>query len=422
MQRNPAVIGRSTQFRGLLAALVSLPVLLIPIGVFGATYKTLYSFAGGTDGAYPVAKLMLDSNGNLYGITNSGGNHECDSSLSTGCGTVFRLTRHAGASWSESVLHVFSQTIDGGNPSAAIMDAAGDLYGATQYYGPFANGTLWQLKPNAGDVWSEQILHTFRGLRDGFWCFGLSFDYRGQLSGTTYAGGTNDDGLVFHLERQSDGKWRDVVLYDFAGGANDGSSPGAAVSFAADGRLYGTTYEGGPHLTGTVFEMQHNSSGWNEKPIYIFNGLPFGKSSDGTNPSTGVIVDKAGNIYGSTNYGGPDGVGTVYELRPNGEGGWSETLLHIFTDRADVAYPGDLIFDPAGNLYSVASGRSTFGSVFKLSPTAGERWKITVLHDFKGGADGATPSGLVRDADGNFYGTTTYGGTSGFGVVFQITP
>lgn len=412
------------RFRNFLTALLTLPFLLLPVRMLGATAKTLYSFAGGTDGAYPVSNLAFDSSGNLYGTTNSGGNNECDSSLSTGCGTVFRLTPHADGRWSESVIHVFSQGTDGGNPSAgAIMNAAGNLYGVTQYYGPFGNGVLWQLESSSGGKWKENILHRFTGGRDGFWCFGLSFDSGGRLFGTTYAGGTNDDGLVFHLSPDSKGKWSDHILYDFAGGDNDGNSPSDAVTFGAHGKLYGTTYEGGPHLTGTVFEMQHTAGGWTEKPIYIFHGLPFGKSNDGTNPTAGVVFDQAGNLYGTTDYGGEEAVGTVYQLKPDGMGGWKETLLHTFTDGTDGGHPGNLIIDSTGNLYGITSGHNTFGSVYKMSPGAGGKWTFTVLYDFKGGVDGGNPSGpLVMDSRGNLYGVATFEGANGFGVVYEITP
>lgn len=401
---------------------LTLTSFLLPVSAFGARQKTLYSFAGGTDGSYPVAGVVLDSSGNLYGVTNSGGNQECVSSLSTGCGTVFELTPGKNGTWAESVLRVFSQSADGGNPAApVILDPNGNLYGTTQYYGPFSNGVLWQLAASSGGTWKENILHMFHGGRDGFWCFGLTFDSHGHLVGTTYAGGPDDDGLVFRLELRGHGKWKDIVLHDFTGG-HDGSSPSDAVTFGADGKIYGTTYEGGPHLTGTVFEMQH-SAGWTEKPIYTFQGLPFGKNTDGTNPTSGVIFDRAGNLYGTTDYGGSAGVGTVYELVPDGKGNWAESVLYTFTDGKDGGHPNGLIMDSAGNLYGSTGGHNTFGSVFKLSPGSGGKWKFTVLYDFKGGKDGANPSGaLVLDAHGNLYGTTTFGGSNNLGAVFEITP
>jgi uncharacterized repeat protein (TIGR03803 family) len=396
--------------------------LVLPASLFAASHKTLYSFAGGADGALPPGGMVFDANGNLFGLTNSGGNQECISSLSAGCGTVFELTLNGGI-WKERVIHAFDPSIDGGNPyGAPAIDAAGNLYGATFYFGPFASGTLWQLTPD-GENWKENVLHAFHGTSDGFSCYGLGFDPHGRLFGTTFGGGTNDDGLVFHLVPLRNGKWSEAVLHDFAGNDNDGSAPSDALTFDANGNAFGTTYEGGPHLTGTVFEMQHKKGGWTETPIYIFQGLPFGKSTDGTNPSAGVIFDKAGNLYGTTSYGGSKSVGTIYELSPDGNGGWSETILYAFTDGKDGGHPGGLIIDPAGNLYGVTSGHNTFGSVFELSPGQGGKWNFKALYDFKNGNDGSAPTGsLVRDSDGNLYGTAEFGGKNGLGVVFEITP
>jgi uncharacterized repeat protein (TIGR03803 family) len=413
--------GISMRLRNILAVLWALVFCGLAVPVFGQTLTTLYSFGGGADGAYAVAGVKFDAKGNLYGITNSGGNDECNSSLSTGCGTVFELTPNADGSWSESVLHVFSESSDGGNPGAAVaMDAAGNLYGSTQYYGVHSNGSVWELTQSSGS-WKENILHSFNGTRDGYWCFGLGFDARGRLLGTTYGGGANNDGVVFHLAPLANGTWGETILHNFAGGNSDGNAPSDALTVDAPGNLFGTTYEGGPHLTGTVFEMQHSSTGWSEQPIYIFQGLPFGSGHDGTNPTAGVIFDAAGNLYGTTSYGGSKGVGTVYKLSPNGAGGWTETVLYAFTDGADGGHPNGLIFDAAGNLYGVTSGHDTLGSVFKLSPSAG-KWVFTTLYDFQGNTDGALPSGsLAMDASGNLYGTTMYGGANGLGVVFEIT-
>lgn len=396
--------------------------LVLATAAFAATQKTLHTFAGGGDGAYPLGSLILDSHGNLFGATNAGGNNECDSSLSAGCGTVYQLTPNADGSWSETVLHIFMQSTDGGQPLASpVMDASGNLYGSTQYYGPYGEGLLWQLVPANGS-WTENIVHTFHGAGDGFWCAGLTFDLHGRLFGTTFAGGSNNDGTVFELIPQSGGTWSDRVLHNFASGSHDGNAPNDAPLFNARENLFGTTYEGGPHLSGTVFQMNRSASGWVEKPIYFFQGLAFGGGSDGANPVAGVIADKAGNLYGTTDYGGSASVGTVYEVSPSGNGTWTEKVLYTFTDGTDGGHPGGLVLDEAGNLYGVTSGHRTFGSVFELSPN-GSSWTFTVLYDFTGGADGGSPAGsLVRDANGNLYGTTTYGGASGLGTVFEITP
>ncbi|HEX8814377.1 MAG TPA: choice-of-anchor tandem repeat GloVer-containing protein [Terriglobales bacterium] len=398
-------------------------VFLSVSAAWGASYKVLHTFAGGADGAYPNSPLVLDAQGNLYGVTNSGGNNGCDSSLSVGCGVIFALTPDGKGGWKEAILHVFDESAEGGNAGAGVVaDSSGNLYGTTQYYGPFDNGVLWQMQGEPGGKWKERILHPFHGTSDGFGCFGLSFNLRGRLFGTTYAGGKHDDGIVFELI-ESQGKWRDVPIYDFAGGSKDGSSPSDALTFGPNGEIYGTTYEGGPHLTGTVFKMEHTASGWQEMPIYIFGGLPFGKSSDGTNPVAGVVMDEFGNLYGTADYGGASGVGTVYKLSSNGKGGWTEHILHVFSDGKDGGHPSGLIRDAAGNLYGTTSGHNTNGSVYKMSPGADGKWTFTVLHDFTGGDDGGDPSGqLVMDSAGNLYGATNLGGKDGLGVVFEIEP
>jgi uncharacterized repeat protein (TIGR03803 family) len=398
---------------------LSLPLF----SAFGQTQKTLYSFAGGSDGAIPAAGLIFDSQGNLYGTTTSGGNSECDSSLSAGCGTVFELTPNGADSWSETVLHVFDQTVDGGDPAApVVMDKAGNLYGSTQYYGKAGLGGVWQLIP-ASTGWTENNLHSFSGGSDGFYCFGLTFNSRGQLFGTTFGGGSSNNGTVFQLLSAGDDKWKETILHAFTGGSSDGNAPSDAVIFDQQGNMYGTTYEGGPHLAGTVFELQPTASGWSEQILYMFKGLAFGGGSDGANPVSGVIFDKKGNLYGTTDYGGTKSVGTVYELSPSGSGSWTEKILYTFTDGQDGGHPGGLIIDSKGNLYGVTSGHDTFGSVFELSPADGDKWTFKVLYDFQDGIDGASPFGsLVRDAHGNLYGTTEFGGANGLGTVFEVTP
>jgi uncharacterized repeat protein (TIGR03803 family) len=409
------------RFTNTLAVLLAFPLLLLPTSMLGQTQKTLYSFTGGADGAYPSG-LVADIHFHLYGVTNAGGNTECNSSLSTGCGTVFQLTANS-SGWSETVLHVFSQATDGGNPGApAILDASGNLYGSTQYYGPYSFGALWQLTPTSG-TWKENVLHSFTGGRDGFYNSGLTFDAKGHLFGAMFAGGASSDGLIFQLVPTTGGKWNDNILYNFAGGSTDGNAPSAAVTLDLHGDMYGTTYEGGPHLSGTVFEAKRTLTGWTETPIYFFPGLPFGKSPNGTNPTSSVIFDRSGNLYGTTYYGGSAGVGTVYKLSPAGNGTWKQTVLYTFLDGADGGHPGGLLMDAAGNLYGATSGHNTLGSVYKLSPSTGGKWTFTVLYDFQGGLDGATPGGpLVMDSGGNIFGTAEFGGANGLGVVYEITP
>jgi uncharacterized repeat protein (TIGR03803 family) len=133
-------------------------------------------------------------------------------------------------------------------------------------------------------------------------------------------------------------------------------------------------------------------------------------------------MDQNGNLYGTTSYGGAAGVGTAFKLTKQTDGAWQETLLYTFKDGADGGHPTGLLLDNAGNLYGATTGHNTLGSVYKLSRTGTGSWKFTVLHDFSG-PDGSLPCGpLVKDAAGNLYGATTFGGTSGIGVVFEVTP
>jgi len=387
----------------------------------GKTERVLYSFQGGNDGAAPYAGLVLDASGNLYGTTTEGGNQECSGFGVAGCGIVFELMPGSGGSWTESVIHVFDEQTDGGNPyDVPVFDTIGNLFGTTLYYGAFGSGTAWELSPASGNSWSENILHSFHGTSDGFSSYGLNFDSRGHLYGTTYAGGANNDGLVFQLVPRANGQWADHLLYDFASGS-DGNAPSGSLAFDPKGNIYGTTYVGGPHLAGTVFEISKSNGTAREQILYTFQGLGFGSGPDGTNPTAGMVFDSAGNLYGTTSYGGESGVGTVFELSPDGNGTWTESVIYTFTDGLDGGHPGGLLIDQAGKLYGATSGHNTLGSVYKLVRSGGQ-WIFTVLHDFAG-PDGASPQGsLVMDQAGNLYGTTAFGGENDNGVVFEVMP
>ncbi len=208
----------------------------------------------------------------------------------------------------------------------------------------------------------------------------------------------------------------------------DGIHPLGGVIFDAAGNLYGTTQYGGAYGEGTVFELTPTGGGiWTEETLVSFFPLRMG----GTNPTGGLTLDAAGNLYGTTYWGGPGLYGTVFELIPGAGGSWTEKLLYGFPDNdgaegSNPAY-GSLIFDAAGNLYGTASyggGVSPGGgTVFAMRPTAGGRWAYKVLHTFGTGTDGSNPgAGLIFDAAGNLYGTTWQGGASGSGAVFEIKP
>jgi uncharacterized repeat protein (TIGR03803 family) len=306
----------------------------------------LHSFTNTPDGAYPIEAPVIDKVGELYGITISGG--------SSGDGTVFKLD----TSGNETVLHSFTNTPDGASPTAGlVIDKAGNLYGGTE------------------------------------------------------GGGSSGDGTVFKLDITG----TETVLYSFTAGA-EGNTPAGALVLDAMDNLYGTTLNGGVYGGGTVFKL--NISG-NETVLHSF------RLSDGEVPAAGVVRDKAGNLYGTTIYGGAlscnleigFGCGTVFKLDTSG----NETVLHRFTNTPDGAFPvAGLVIDKAGNLYGTTEngGSSGYGTVFKLDITGTE----TVLHNFTNSPDGAFPTaGLLRDKTGNLYGTTLQGGSSGYGTVFKLS-
>ena len=279
--------------------------------------------------------------------------------------------------------------------------------------------------PGSEGKWTNKTLHSFTCDNDGFSSYGVAFDRAGHLYGTAYAGGVYNDGVVFSLTPQTVFNWFEIVLHAFSGGS-DGTSPSGNLIFDADGSIYGTTYEGGPHLTGTVFKLTRGGgANWTEKILYTFTGEAFGGGTDGANPVAGVVMDAAGNLYGTTDYGGPASVGAVFKLAPNGDGTYTESVLYTFKDGQDGGHPyGGVILDSSGNLYGTTQGHnSSFGTVYKLTPSAQGTWTETILYRFQGGSDGAIPyGGLVMDGSGNLDGTAPFGGQYGGGVVFEVTP
>jgi uncharacterized repeat protein (TIGR03803 family) len=265
---------------------------------------------------------------------------------------------------------------------------------------------------------TEKILHSFDVYDGGDPSAGLVFDAQGNLYGTTIGGGPGGHGTVFELSPASGGGWTETVLYGFTG-AQDGSGPFATVIFDAQGNLYGTTEEGGAHGYGVVFELTPGSGGkWTEAVLHSFAG-----GTDGANPEADLAFDSKGNLYGTTPTGGqPFGLGTVFKLTPVGGGSWKETIIRRFQGGSDGNAPvAGVIFDAAGNLYgtttsggSAGCGGSGCGIVFQLKPTDTGRWTGHVLHRFNGGADGSAPlSDVIFDTSGNIYGTTAAGGNSG---------
>jgi uncharacterized repeat protein (TIGR03803 family) len=279
------------------------------------------------------------------------------------------------------------------------------------------------LAPGARAASKFKTLFEFKGGRNGWGPGRLVFDQAGNLYGATGLGGgpgcRDGCGLVFKLTPHSDGSWTKSTLYIFCTVRKgrlcaDGNYPDSSLIFDRGGNLYGTTDEGGVNGFGTVFELMPNPDGsWSEKVLHPFTGY-----YDGGYPAGGVIFDQAGNLYGTTF--GARGHGAVFKLSPNADGSWTEKVLHHFTGPPDGGEPeGGLIFDQAGNLYGTTlwGGNSSncigfpgCGVVFKLTPRASGRWGEKVLHSFTGG-DGAFPTAsLIFDQAGNLYGTASEGG------------
>jgi uncharacterized repeat protein (TIGR03803 family) len=301
-----------------------------------------------------------------------------------------------------SVLYSFKGSPDGGTPFAGvILDTKGNLYGTTYAGGASSDGTVFEVSKTG----KETALYSFDYTDGTNPTGGLIRDAEGNLYGTTYGGGASGGGTVFELSKTG----KETVLYSFKGGT-DGVNPFAGVIMDANGNLYGTIYYGGAHSAGTIFEVSKTRK---ETVLYSFGGV------DGKNPMAGVIRDARGNLYGTTLYGGTGcnglGCGVVFKLSKTGK----ETVLYAFTGGTDGSEPeGGLIQDAKGNLYGTTSigGASGWGTVFQVTKTGTE----TVLYSFMGGTDGSHPTaGVIQDKAGNFYGTTYY--AHGPGTVFELS-
>jgi uncharacterized repeat protein (TIGR03803 family) len=397
--------------------------------------KVLYSFCSAqdcTDGDSPSG-IVSDAAGNLYVTASYGGIVSGCSGFT--CGTVLKLVP-SNEKWTATVIHRFNGK-DGANPySGVIVDKAGNLYGTTKYGGADSScdagcGTVFQLAPNS-EKWTERLLHSFsQNGKDGTLPYAsLLKDKNGNLFGTTLYGGPLSGchgfgcGTAFELSPSQNGKWAEKILQDLHSGT---TGPAVALIMDMAGNLYGTTVNGGMYGNGTVFELVADNGKWTYKVLHTFKN-----QSDGFDPDASLILDQAGNLYGTASEGGPYSYGVVFELARN-NGKWTYKVLHSFNGK-DGSSPSRLILDPAGNLYGTAqlgSNPNCFsgngcGAVFELTLRNG-RWTEKVLYSFTGKRDGAIPSDLIRDAAGKLYGIAAVGGLSGCGgygcgVVWEITP
>lgn len=342
----------------------------------GPVESVLHSFKrGGQDGLGPNGGLIFDASGNLYGTTYSGGTRSCTHfSGPHGCGTVYELIPQPDGTWAEQILHDFTGGGgDGTNPTAGLVfDAAGNLYGTT-YYGGSSKvcgkagcGTVFELTPGADGTWNEKILFNFNYHTGKNPNAALTLDASGNLYGTTVYGGTEFYGTVFELTPSASGEWSETILHGFASGRSDGDDPESGVTFDSAGNLYGTTFLGGDAGYGTLYELTPSGAGsWTETIVHSF----LGNVTDGAQPSSGALVfDSAGNLYGASGTGGTSFQGAIFEFTPSAGGGWTESILHSFAPGPGGYYPfSSLILDSAGNIYGTTG---TYGgtnkSVFEI--------------------------------------------------------
>lgn len=389
----------------------------------GQTFQVIHNFTGGSDGGDPMTGLTVDQAGNLYGTTWSGG---------SGFGTVFKLER-AGSGWLVRSLYSFQGGSDGAGPSArVIIGPDGNLYGTTSaggggncgYYGYDGCGTVFRLQPPASVCkafvcpWTETVLYRANEDNGAILVGEVVFDQAGNLYTTARNGGMYFSGYAVELT-PNNGYWVRTIVHVFDYETGDGEAPSAGMVIDQAGNLYGTTSLGGLHTQGTAFELTPYGSGWTETILHSFDG------DDGYEPEAPLIFDRQGNLYGTTFDGGPNGEGVVFELSPGG-GGWSFSIPWSFSGHGNggSVLVAPVSVDANGNLWGTTfeTGCCGWGTIFELTPGS-NGWSETVLHNFTGGLDGSTPfSNVAFDAQGNAYGTASLGGANRQGVIWEITP
>jgi len=389
-----------------------------------ATEVVLYNFtsANSANGANPEAGLFLDGAGNLYGTASN----------------VFELTPAAGGGYTQSVL------VGSNGGGGVIMDRAGNLYGTALLGGSGGFGDVFKLSPSPGGGYTESELHGFSGTTaDGGEPAGdLLMDSAGNLYGTTSIGGSYQAGTVFKLSPSPGSGYSYSILYSFTGTTVDGGQPNGGLVMDSAGNLYGTTMTAaippGGNINdqgfGTVFKLAPTAGGsYTETTLHLFSGL------GGAAPAAGLVMDSAGNLYGTTRLGSGNpgiGYGLVFKLTPDAHGVYTESVLYSFTGGSDGGGPlAALVMDSAGNLYGTASyggGGSAncnngCGTVFKLAPGTNGNYSESTLYSFAGGSGGGGPAArLIMDAAGNLYGTTFSGnginvtGGADAGNVFEL--
>ncbi len=385
-----------------------------PAIVNSPTLTTLVNFAG-ADGKNPIinSSLFVDAAGDIFGTTAIGG---ADNN-----GTVFELVNKVGGYAGKPKILVSFGGADGAAPEGGLIaDAAGDLFGMTYSGGANGDGTVFEIaRTRHGYASASTMLIGFTGANGAFPTCGLIADAAGDLFGMTAKGGTDNEGTVFEIAKTRHGyASAPITLVSFTGA--DGAYPERSLIVDAEGDLFGTTYKGGVNGDGTVFEIAKTRHGYASTPTTLasFN------DANGRSPLCTLVADAAGNLFGTTAQGGLDGDGTVFEIIKTRHGYASTpTTLVNFSGPDGAAPEANLIIDAAGNLFGTAysGGAANAGTVFEIAKTQqGYATSPTTLVSFTG-ADGANPdSGLTADAAGNLFGTTYQGGTNNDGTLFEV--
>jgi uncharacterized repeat protein (TIGR03803 family) len=401
-----------------LRSLVGISLLLsFAISAHSQTVNTLYTFAGGANGAYPESQLVADKNGNFYGTTFEGG--VVSSVCLNGCGTVFELTPDGSGGWSQTVLYSFTSNETGNGPGSLAMDAHGNLFG-TAGGGQFQNascgsggcGTVFELSPSASG-WSEKVIHSFQGPpNDGQYPSGnILIDASGNLYGTTVEGGIgtqaqcygNGCGMVWELSPQADGHWKETIVYNFLG-LPSGQFPHGLTMDAA-GNLYGATEYGGYGQRGTVYKLSPTKNGW-------IGGVIFRLTGDlGYLPGGIVALDPRGNIFLIAEQGTAANIVEV----SHGSTGWTGQVVTSLPQ--NTIFLSGLTTDAHGNIYG-----TTLDTVYELETVNGTP-EIVTLATMNESNEGTRPSLPIFNAQGKLFGVDTVGqGTAQYGTVYEITP
>jgi hypothetical protein len=402
------------------------------------TENVLYTFVGGAkSGAEPSSGIVSDSAGNLYGVTTSGGAHNY--------GVVYELSEvlkgKQKGTWKFKILHSFTGgSKDGQGPVGnLVLDSSGNLYGVTQTGGSHGLGAAYELAKPVSGAWKETVLYNFGASGDGSLPqAGLILDSAGNLYGTASSGGQYANGTAFELVRQATAPWKESILHNFGSTDSDGAIPVAPLIMDKAGNLYGTTMAGGGASAcseigvyggcGTVFKLAKSGSAWTESVLYALQNNGY---DDGNYPLAGVTLDANGNLYG-TAYGNKsedDGdTGWVFEVAYSGNNWTYDEVQYLgcYNGCPYGAYPkAGLTLDSAGNLWGATTigGFYSYGVILEITPDSGT-WTINVPFQFSGSIGGYNPAAApLVTAKGQLLGTTLYGGDAqcNCGVVYEVT-